>query len=145
MAVNEIVHGLGEIISDVKDAKSVGEKIKVLQKHDSRELRGLFELAYDNRIKWALPEGNPPYQPLDKSMDQQGMMYSEMRRMYVFLEGKANVTQARREQMFVQLLETVDPDDAKLLIEVKDRKIKGCSKATVKQAFTDFLNDEANQ
>ena len=145
MAVNEIVHGLGEIISDVKDAKSVGEKIKVLQKHDSRELRGLFELAYDNRIKWALPEGNPPYQPLDKSMDQQGMMYSEMRRMYVFLEGKANVSQARREQMFVQLLETVDPDDAKLLIEVKDRKIKGCSKTTVKQAFEDFLNDEANQ
>ena len=78
MAVNEIVNGLGEIIADVKDAKSVGEKIKLLQKHDSRELRGLFELAYDNRIKWGLPEGTPPYKPLDKSMEQQGIMYIEM-------------------------------------------------------------------
>ena len=145
MAVNEIINGLGEILLDVKEAKSVGEKIKILQKNDSRELRGILELTYDNRLKWALPEGNPPYQPLEKSMDNQGMMYSEMRRMYVFLEGKANVSQARREQMFVQILETVDPDDAKLLIEAKDRKIKGCSKATVKQAFPDFLNDEANQ
>ena len=145
MAVNEIINGLGEIMLDVKEAKSVGEKIKILQKNDSRELRGILELTYDNRLTWALPEGNPPYQPLDKSMDNQGMLYSEMRRMYVFLEGKANVSQARREQMFVQILETLDPDDAKLLIEVKDRKIKGCSKATVKQAFPDFLNDEANQ
>ena len=145
MAVNEIINGLGEILLDVKEAKSVGEKIKILQKNDSRELRGILELTYDNRLTWALPEGNPPYEPLDKSMDNQGMLYSEMRRMYVFLEGKANVSQARREQMFVQILETVDPDDAKLLIEAKDRKIKGCRKATVKQAFPDFLNDEANQ
>lgn len=145
MAVNEVINGLGEILLDVKEAKSVGEKIKILQKNDSRELRGILELTYDNRLTWALPEGNPPYQPLAKSMDNQGMMYSEMRRMYVFLEGKANVSQARREQMFVQILETVDPDDAKLLIEAKDRKIKGCSKATVKQAFPDFLNDPANQ
>ena len=145
MAVNEIVNGLREILLDVKESKSVGEKIKILQKNDSRELRGILELTYDNRLTWALPEGNPPYEPLDKSMDNQGMLYSEMRRMYVFLEGKANVSQARREQMFVQILETVDPDDAKLLIEAKDRKIKGCSKATVKQAFPDFLNDEANQ
>ena len=145
MAVNEIINGLGEILLDVKEAKSVGEKIKILQKNDSRELRGILELTYDNRLTWALPEGNPPYEPLDKSMDNQGMLYSEMRRMYVFLEGKANVSQARREQMFVQILETVDPDDAKLLIEAKDRKIKGCSKATDKQAFPDFLNDEANQ
>ena len=145
MAVNEIINGLGEILLDVKEAKSVGEKIKILQKNDSRELRGILELTYDNRLTWALPEGNPPYEPLDKSMDNQGMLYSEMRRMYVFLEGKANVSQARREQMFVQILETVDPDDAKLHIEANDRKIKGCSKATVKQAFPDFLNDEANQ
>ena len=78
-------------------------------------------------------------------MDAQGTLHTEMRRMYVFLEGKANVTQARREQMFVQILETIDPDDAALLIQVKDGKIKGCSKKTVKMAFADFLNEAENQ
>ena len=87
MAVNEIVKGLGEIVKEVKEAKSVNEKIKILQANDSRELRGIFELAYDNRLKWALPEGTPPYKPLDKSFDNQGMLLQEMRRMYIFLEG----------------------------------------------------------
>ena len=137
--------GIGEIIKEVKDAKSVGEKIRILQREDNRELRGLLELAYDNRLTWALPEGNPPYKPLDKSFDNQGMFYSEMRRMYIFLEGKANVSQARREQLFIEILEQLDPDDAAVLVEAKDRKIKGVSKNVVKQAYDDFLTDPANQ
>ena len=91
-ALNAKKDGLGEIIQTVKEAKSVNEKIKILQANDSRELRGIFELAYDNRLKWALPEGTPPYKPLDKSFDNQGMLHTEMRRMYIFLEGKANMT-----------------------------------------------------
>jgi len=137
--------GIGEIIKEVKDAKSVGEKIRILQREDNRELRGLLELTYDNRLTWALPEGNPPYKPLDKSFDNQGMLYSEMRRMYISLEGKSNVNQARREQLFIEILEQLDPDDAALLIEAKDRKIKGVSKNVVKQAYDDFLTDPANQ
>ena len=90
----------------------------------------------------ALPEGAPPYQPLDKSMDNQGMLYSEMRRMYVFLANGPQMPQARREQMYVQLLEQLDPDDAKLIIEAKDRKIKGVSKKTVQQAFPDLLPNQ---
>ena len=137
--------GIGEIIKEVKEAKSVGEKIRILQREDNRELRGILELTYDNRLTWALPEGNPPYKPLDKSFDNQGMLYSEMRRMYIFLEGKSNVNQARREQLFIEILEQLDPDDAALLIEAKDRKIKGVSKNVVKQAYGDFLTDPANQ
>ena len=136
--------GLGEIIKEVKDAKSVGEKIRILQREDNRELRGILELTYDNRLAWALPEGNPPYKPLDKSFDNQGMFYSEMRRMYVFLEGKANLSNARREQLFIEILEQLDPDDSKLLLEAKSRKIKGVSKKIVKQAYDDFLTDPAN-
>ena len=55
-AANAKKDGLGEIILEVKKEKSVASKIKILQQCDSRELRGIFELAYDNRIKWALPE-----------------------------------------------------------------------------------------
>lgn len=136
--------GLGEIINEVKKAKSVGEKIRILQREDNRELRGILELTYDNRLTWGLPEGNPPYKPLDKSFDNQGMFYSEMRRMYIFLEGKANISNARREQLFIEILEQLDPDDSNLLLEAKSRKIKGVSKNIIKQAYDDFLTDPAN-
>lgn len=142
-----MLKGIGEIVNEVKKAKSVGEKIRILQREDNKELRGLFELTYDNRLTWALPEGNPPYKPLDKSMDAQGNLYQDMRRMYVFLQHpkSANVSQARREQLFINMLEEIDPDDALLLLEAKSRKIKGVSKKIVKQAYPEFLDDPANQ
>lgn len=142
-----MLKGIGEIVNEVKKAKSVGEKIRILQREDNKELRGLFELTYDNRLTWALPEGNPPYKPLDKSMDAQGNLYQDMRRMYIFLQHpkSANVTQARREQLFISMLEEIDPDDAELLLEAKARKIKGVSKKIVKQAYPEFLDDPANQ
>ncbi len=137
--------GLAEIVNEVKKAKSVGQKVKILQDNQLKELLGLFELAYDNRLKWQLPEGNPPYQPLAKSMDAQGHLYVEMKRMYIFLEGLNKVHQAKREQIFVRMLEEIDPDDAQLLLEVKARKIKGVSKKVVKQAFPGFLDEPENQ
>ena len=45
--------------------------------------------------------------------------------------------------MFVELLERVDPNDAKLIIAVKDRKLsyKGLSYKLVKDTWPDLLPD----
>lgn len=137
--------GLAEIVNEVRKAKSVTQKVKLLQENENKELMGLFELTYDNRLKWLLPEGNPPFKPLDKSLDAQSMLYQEMKRMYIFLEGLSNVNAVKREQIFIRMLEEMDPDDAKLMLEVKARKIKGVSKNVVKQAFPGFLNEPENQ
>ena len=140
-----MLKGLAEIINEVKKAKSVGQKVKILQDNQLKELMGVYELTYDNRLTWQLPEGNPPYKPLEKSMDAQGHLYQEMRRMYIFLKGLNNVHQPKREQIFVRMLEEMDPDDAMLLLEMKNRKIKGVSKKVIKQAFPGFLNEPENQ
>ncbi len=49
----------------------------------------------------------------------------------------------RRESMFVQLLERLDPEDAKILIAVKDQKLsyKGLSYKLVKDTWPDILPD----
>lgn len=78
-------------------------------------------------------------------MDAQGHLYQEMKRMYIFLKGLNNVQQPKREQIFVRMLEEMDPDDALLLLEMKNRKIKGVSKKVIKQAFPGFLNEPENQ
>ena len=138
--------GMGEIFALIKKEKSTKAKAELLQKYDSPTLRGLLELAYDSRLKWALPEGNPPYTPLEKSMDAQGHLLVEMRRMYLFLEGgHKNLTNLRREQLFVNLLEEIDCDDAKLLLECKARKIEGVPKKLVLDTFKDFLIDPTNR
>jgi hypothetical protein len=41
----------------------------------------------------------------------------------------------KRELLFLQLLECIDPADAKLLIRVKDKGLKGIQLAAVKAAW----------
>jgi hypothetical protein len=138
--------GIGEIIQEVQKEKSKKNKIALLRQYEVPALRGMFELAYDKKLVWALPEGNPPYTPLDKSFDAQGHLYAEMRRMYLFIEGgNPNLKPLRREQIFVNMLEELDCDDAAALLEVKARKITGITKKLVQEAWPGFLSDEINK
>tara|TARA_R110000868_G_scaffold9000_3_gene45573 strand:- start:5707 stop:6177 length:471 start_codon:yes stop_codon:yes gene_type:complete len=139
--------GLGEIIMEASKASSKADKVKILREHDytNNSLRGILQLAYDNNIKWALPEGRPPFKKLDKTMDTQGSLYKELRRMYLFIEGGHPTLQdVRREVLFINMLEELDPDDAELLIMCKERSIKGLPKDVVQEAFPNFLSDEIN-
>jgi len=48
-------------------------------------------------------------------------LFSELRRMYVFL--REDLTPIKRESLFISLLEGVHPEEAKMLIAVKDQEL----------------------
>ena len=50
-----------------------------------------------------------------------------------------NMTSMRREQLFIQLLEALDPDDAELIIAMKDKSspYKNLTKKLVMETFPD--------
>ena len=60
--------------------------------------------------------------------------------------GNPNLKPLRREFLFIQLLESIDSEDAKLLLSVKDKKLpfKGITEKIVRQAFPDLLPQEEN-
>ena len=90
------------------------------------------------------PEGNPPYKE-NQFDDCQPMLYQEVRRMYLFVEGgNDNITKLKREQLFIGLLESLDRDDAKLLCAVKDKKLpyKGITPQIVKDAFPGLIQEK---
>lgn len=97
--------------------------------------------VFDPSIKWLLPEGVPPYKPNDL-VDQQHRFYTEARKLYLFIEGgNPNLKQLRRETLFIELLECLDPADAKLLISVKDKTLTypGVTKDIVNLAFPGLI------
>lgn len=113
------------------------EKIKCLRANDHPVILSILRLAYDPNIKWALPEGPAPYTPCEYP-NQQNMLYSEARRLYLFLEGvNPNMPQTKRESLFLELLNTIDPKDAELLVAIKDKTLpyEGLSSDLVLQAF----------
>lgn len=119
------------------------EKIEFLQKNNSTTLLTILRYTFDPNIKWLLPKGKPPYKP-SPYLDNEGMLFQEVRRLYLFVEGgNPNLTQFKRESLFINLLESIAPKDAELLCHVKDGSLpyKGINKALVQKAFPGLIND----
>jgi len=115
--------GISEILSRASKITGDDQRVHFLRMHESPALKEILRYAYHPAIKWLLPEGNPPYKPNDL-VDQHHRLYTDIRKLYLFVEGgNPNLKQHRREHLFIELLESVDPEDAKLLLAIKDKHI----------------------
>ena len=133
--------GISEILKKASTITDDAERVGYLRQNQSTTLHMIFRGAFDPGIKWVLPEGNPPYKPNDL-VDQHHRLFTEARKLYLFVEGGSpNLKQLRRETLFVELLETVDPEDAKLLLAIKDKTLPypGVTVDIVNQAFPGLL------
>lgn len=133
--------GLAEILKKASEFDKKQERIDWLNKWDSAALRAVFKYAYDPKVKFLLPEGAPPFKVNDLP-DLQSVLYSELRKLYLFIEGgNPSLKQTRREYLFVQLLENLDKEDAQLIIAVKDKIIpyKGITKKFVEEMYPGLL------
>lgn len=136
---------VAEILEEATKISKKEDKIEFLRNNANPTLLKVLQWAYDPRIKWLLPEGKAPYNPT-KYLDQEGNLYSEARRLYLFVEGgNPNLSSLRRETLFIQLLETLSPSEAALIESVKDKKIpyKGMTQKFVEEVFPGLTNGEA--
>ena len=85
-------------------------------------LKVVFAHSFLPDFKMDLPEGEPPFKPTSEPMGMTPTnMFSEARRMYVFT--RKDLSNIKRESLFISLLEGVHPDEAKVLIAMKDQKL----------------------
>ncbi len=122
------------------------DKIKHLQMNSSPGLKMILGYTYDPNIKWLLPESDPPYKQ-NSTADNEGQLEYETRKFYLFIDGPSetqqNLKPMKREQLFIDMLENLNPGDAKLLLAIKNRKLpyKGITKAIVKEAFPNLARN----
>ena len=111
----------------------------------------VIKSSFDPNVEWQLPEGNVPFEPNDSPEGtEHTILAGEARRLYNFIKGgNPQLTQNKREMMFVQLLEGLHEDEANLLVAAKDKKLhqvyKGLSANVVKTAFNwtdEYLIDD---
>ena len=133
--------GVAEFLEKVSKLKKKEEKVEALKFNDSFVLRTILQGAFDPRIKFLLPEGDPPYRVNDL-VDQENVLIKDARKLVYFVEGShPNMKQVKREQLFIEMLETVAPADAKLLLAIKEKKLpwKGITADIVKEAYPGLL------
>lgn len=118
---------LSEIIASIEAQTTVEGQATVLRENSSPALKAILSAAMHPSAVWYLPEGAPPYKsaPPEQNSEQAHVFYSEARKLIYFYNTPdgAALKPARREYLFVQMLEMVSAEDAKLLLRVKDKAL----------------------
>ena len=128
-----------EVLQKVSNAKTKAQKVKLLEQYNTPALRAILIANFDESVISMLPEGDVPYKKNDAPEEtEHTILDHEYRKLYLFFKGGANISQTRRETLFIQLLEGLHQGEAEVLCLVKDRKIGKRWKITrqcVEQAF----------
>ena len=97
--------------------------------------------SFDPKLEWLLPEGKPPYNENPAPIGtEHTWLKQEVKRMFHFLKGgNPKLSQMKRDNMFIQLLEGLSAEEAELVCLVKDKslstKYKRITKAVISEAF----------
>ena len=134
---------ISEIVKKAGALRSKQEKVKWLQNNDSVPLRIILRLWYDENIEFLVPDTPPPYNK-NATSDEGMMLYHEARKLRIFVKGGGydNLQQAKREQLFIGMLEDVCDDDSEMLCQMITReKVKGLTKQTLEDALPRLFLD----
>jgi hypothetical protein len=137
---NPFVH---EILELASKQRSKAKKVEILQEYSTDALKSLFIWNFDDTVISVLPEGDVPYKENEVPI---GTDHTSLRRewkhLYNFVKGgNDNLSAIRRDTMFVQILEGLHPEEAKILCLVKDKKLSSQYKISyevVKEAYPDI-------
>ena len=137
---NPFVH---EILELVDKQRTKAKKIEILQEYDDMALKAILIWNFDPTAISVLPEGPVPYKENEVPI---GTDHTSLRRewknLYHFVKGgNDRLSAIRRETMFVQMLEGLHPEEAKIVCLVKDKDLESRYKITydmVQQAYPDI-------
>ena len=127
---------MANLIAKIEAQTTVDRQVDFLLLYSSYALKAVLGYGMDPGVKWLLPDGDPPYRKLDVSTDQEGRFYTECKKLIYFVDSPEGrqVNQLKREQLFIQVLESMDYRDSAMLLRMKNRQIKIMPEA-IAQAF----------
>ena len=135
---------LNEILDYVETQKTKAKKVQALQEYRDDSLTAVLIWNFDDRVQSAIPEGVVPYKENEVPV---GTDHTSLRRewknLFHFIKGgNDELSSLRRETMFIQMLEGLHPEEAKIICLVKDKNLTQKYKLTrelVAEAFPDIV------
>ena len=138
--MNELKLNVFEVLQKVADTKKKDEKIAILRKHESFALKTIIQGCYNPNVILELPEGNPPYTACDPHNAPSSLLRKAKDMQYFVGQKARNMRPMKRETIFINLLEAIHPEDAKVVLQMKDKKpFKGISSALVKEVYPNLM------
>ena len=151
---------ISEVLQRVSNAKTKAKKVEILQEYKSPALTKVLLCNFADNIRFCFPSGKTPYTPQErpKGVDHQ-LLFNEQRLLEKFIAKQINgivyfgcsgqtrprIQQLKKEQMWVQLLENLHPDESAVLDLVKDKKLTERYKITKQNVIDAFPELQLSQ
>jgi len=137
---NPFIH---EILDHIEEQETRSGKIKALREYRDDSLTAILIWNFDDSVVSAVPEGQVPYKENEVPV---GTDHTSLRRewknLYHFIKGgNDKLSGLRRETMFIQMLEGLHPEEAKIICLVKDKNLTekyDITQDIVAEAFPDI-------
>ena len=142
--VNYVQRQVFEILEKFVTCKTRKEKIEHLQLNNIMPLKDVLRGTFDDKIQWNLPPGKPPYTANRPESTPSTLLKQHKKFKYfvkVFRESESLIP-VKRERMFIDMLESIHPEDADILISMINKKppVKGLTKKIVEEAFPNLIS-----
>ena len=133
------------------EGKSKEEKITILRNNSTRALKYILYTSFSESLEFNLPKTRPKDlkiedQPIGLAYNS---LYKQSRKLRIFIKnnGYDNVSENKRNQILLEMLESVDNDERELLLQILfDRKLKiSLEYDVVKEAFPELLPEKKPQ
>jgi CubicO group peptidase (beta-lactamase class C family) len=131
-----------EVLEEARKKRSKADKIEVLRSNESWALKDILRGTFDETIQWTIPTGEPPYTPNQPNSAPGNLLRENTKFAYFVKGGKGDkMMKAKREQIFIGVLEAIDPNDAKLVVGMINKKmpVSGITKNMVIEAFPGLI------
>lgn len=132
---------IAEILKLVNDATSRQARVDLLKFYNCKPLRSILKGTFDPKIEFALPKTRPPFRADDAPEGiTPSTLYRETRK-FQYLTVNSNVNQMKREQIFINILESVHATEAELVLQMIEKKsqINGLTPRLVLEAIPELF------
>ena len=144
---------ISEVLQRVSNAKTKAKKVEILQEYKSAALTKVLLCNFAKNINFVFPAGKTPYTPLDRPKGiEHKMLFSEQRLLDKFITKTVNgityygcsggtkpgIQQLKKENIWIQLLESLHAEEAELLDLVKDGELTSRYKITKQNVIDAF-------
>lgn len=152
---------ISEVLQRVSNAKTKDEKVYILREYESEALTKILLCNFARSVRFVFPPGKTPYTPQERPKGLgHSFLFREHRLLDKFIKKLVNgvvyygcskgtrpmMQQLKKENLWIQLLESLHEDEAFLLDLLKDKKLTDRFKITRQNVIDAFpklrLQDE---
>lgn len=134
---------VSEVLKAAHGGKTVERKVEILKEYKGDHIKAILIWNFDKGITSAIPKGEVPYKKNDAPAGTtHTRLAHEWRTLFNYVKGgNDKISQMKREQMFVQLLEGLHADEAEVVCLTKDKELQSkyrITRSVVEQAYPEI-------